>query len=296
MYIFVIMLFVICYICYGIFLMECNLRIHWRYSTILKTSNDSEVTFFDRPKYVYSESAFNALYIEIKQIFKKFPSDKMNGIKNALFSRAPTHHSFTFNLRFLYELKHKVRVLKLCVGFFIFDSVSVFLKLQIVNWSCKFPTFPSFRFCSLHWNQKLGKLGKFFRAYNCFVGGSCKFLRFLSFQFWYLYWNRKLGELGNFFNVCNCLVGGSFKFPRLPSFRFCSLHWNQKLGKLGHFFKACNCLVGGSCKFPRFPSFRFCPLYCTGKLEHFFKTSNCFVGGSWKFQTENSKIFPRHVK
>ena len=31
--------------------------------------------------------------------------------KNALFllSRPPTHRSFTFNLRFLYELKHKVR-------------------------------------------------------------------------------------------------------------------------------------------------------------------------------------------
>ena len=43
-----------------------------------------------------------------------FPLDKINSTKNALFflSQAPTHHSFTFNLRFLYELKHKVRLSK----------------------------------------------------------------------------------------------------------------------------------------------------------------------------------------
>ena len=37
-------------------------------------------------------------------MLKKFPSDKINDTKNALFflSQAPTHHSFTFDLRFLY--------------------------------------------------------------------------------------------------------------------------------------------------------------------------------------------------
>ena len=56
--------------------------------------------FFDIYKYVYSESVFNTLYIEITQMLKKFSSDKVNGTKNALLflSRAPTHHSFTFNL------------------------------------------------------------------------------------------------------------------------------------------------------------------------------------------------------
>ena len=36
------------------------------------------------------------------QMVKLFPADKINGTKNVLFflSRAPTHHSFTFNLRF----------------------------------------------------------------------------------------------------------------------------------------------------------------------------------------------------
>ena len=49
-----------------------------------------------------------------RQMLKKLPSDKINGTKNALFflSQASTHHSFTFNLRFLYELKHKIRLSK----------------------------------------------------------------------------------------------------------------------------------------------------------------------------------------
>ena len=44
------------------------------------------------------------------QILRKIPLDKIDGTKNALFLLfwAPTHHSFTINLRFLYELKDKV--------------------------------------------------------------------------------------------------------------------------------------------------------------------------------------------
>ena len=43
------------------------------------------------------------------QMLNIFPSDKLNGTKYALFflSRTPAHHSFTFNLRLLYELKYK---------------------------------------------------------------------------------------------------------------------------------------------------------------------------------------------
>ena len=56
----------------------------------------------------------------------ELPSDKIYGTKNALFlfSRAPTHHSFTFNLRFLHELKQKVRFrfvfIKVC--FFVHEN------------------------------------------------------------------------------------------------------------------------------------------------------------------------------
>ena len=43
-------------------------------------------------------------------MLKKIRSGKTSGTKNALFLllQAPTDRSFTFNLRFLYELKHQV--------------------------------------------------------------------------------------------------------------------------------------------------------------------------------------------
>ena len=67
-------------------------------------------------------------------MLKKFPSDKTNDTKNALFffSRAPTHHSFTFNLRFLYKLKYKVRISKTVRGIFHFRFRSVFIKVYIL--------------------------------------------------------------------------------------------------------------------------------------------------------------------
>ena len=55
------------------------------------------------------------------EMLKRFPSDKTNDTKKALcfLSRAPTHHSFTFNLWFLYELKHKVCLSETVSGIFI---------------------------------------------------------------------------------------------------------------------------------------------------------------------------------
>ena len=66
-------------------------------------------------------------------MLKKVPSDKINGTKNALFflSRAPAHHKFTFNLRFLYELKHKVRLSKTVCGIFHFRFRFIFIKVYI---------------------------------------------------------------------------------------------------------------------------------------------------------------------
>ena len=73
--------------------------------------------FFDMQKYTYSESLVNTLYTEI---IKKIPLDKIKVTKNALFflSRALTNHSFTFNLQFLYKLKHKVYLSKIAYGVF----------------------------------------------------------------------------------------------------------------------------------------------------------------------------------
>ena len=66
-------------------------------------------------------------------MLKKFPSGKINGTNNApfFFSRAPTHDSFTFNLRFLYELKLKVRLSKTVSGIFHFRFRLVFIKVYI---------------------------------------------------------------------------------------------------------------------------------------------------------------------
>ena len=59
--------------------------------------------------------------------------NKTKGTKNALsfLWRAPDHHSFTFNLRFLYELKHNVRLSKTVCGIFHFRFRFVFIKVHI---------------------------------------------------------------------------------------------------------------------------------------------------------------------
>ena len=66
-------------------------------------------------------------------MLKKFPSDKINGTKNPPFflSRGSTHHSVTFNLRFLYELKHKVRLPKTMGGVFHLRFCFIFIKVYI---------------------------------------------------------------------------------------------------------------------------------------------------------------------
>ena len=57
-------------------LTEETSRMHWRLSAKLTTSKKAyEVMFIDMLNYIYSESLFNMLYIEIKkQMLKKFPS------------------------------------------------------------------------------------------------------------------------------------------------------------------------------------------------------------------------------
>ena len=83
--------------------------------------------FFNMYKFVYSKSVFNTLYIEIKKTnVKKFPSDKINGTKNA-----QPHHSSTFNLRLLHELKHNVRLSKSVCGIFHCQFCLVFIKVYI---------------------------------------------------------------------------------------------------------------------------------------------------------------------
>ena len=114
---------------------QLSLRIHWRLSMILKTSNKSvwSNVFWYVKVCIFWKCIQYTIHWDKTQMLKKFPSDKINGTKNALFflSRAPTHHSFTFNLRFLYELKHKVRLSKTVCGIFHFRFHFVFIKVYI---------------------------------------------------------------------------------------------------------------------------------------------------------------------
>ena len=95
---------------------------------------------------IFDSVSFLCLFMSILKVYsihyilryntnvKKFPSDNINGTKNILFflSRTTTHHSFTFNLRFLYELSRRFVSLKLCAEFTIFDSVSFLLKFMFL--------------------------------------------------------------------------------------------------------------------------------------------------------------------
>ena len=63
-------------------------------------------------------------------MLKKFPSNRMNGSKNAFL----THHRFTFNLQFLCELNHKVRLYKTDCGIFYFLFHFIFIKVYIFIW------------------------------------------------------------------------------------------------------------------------------------------------------------------
>ena len=107
------------------------LRIHWRFLTISKRSSKSvwsNVFWHVKVHVFWKIYSIYTMYWDETQTLKTFPSDKINVTKNAVCLWALTHHSFTFNLRFSYELKRKVRLSKVCVGFSIFNSVSFLLK------------------------------------------------------------------------------------------------------------------------------------------------------------------------
>ena len=121
--------------CYKCFLKSANFS-----STILKASNKSvwSNAFWYVKVCIFWKCIQYAIYCHETQLLKEFPSD---GTKNAFFflSRSPTHHSFTFNLRFLYELKHKVRLSKnMCRIFhvwFRFVFIKVYIFVQQNAWT-----------------------------------------------------------------------------------------------------------------------------------------------------------------
>ena len=112
-----------------------HLTIHWTLSPILKTSNKSVWSngFWHVKAYILCKFIQYTIHWDKRQMLKDFSLDKINGTKNTLLflSRAPTYHSFTFNLRFLCELKHEVRPSKTVCGIFHFRFRFVFIKIYI---------------------------------------------------------------------------------------------------------------------------------------------------------------------
>ena len=83
--------------------------------------------------YVNVYSIQYTMHWEKTQILKNLPSDKICRTKNTLFflSWAPTYHSSTFNLTFLYELKHEVRLSKIGTRIFYIRFRFVFIEVYI---------------------------------------------------------------------------------------------------------------------------------------------------------------------
>ena len=91
------------------------------------------------------------------QMLTKFSSDKINGSKNALFflSPAPIYYSFTFNLRFLYELKHKVCLSKTVCGIFHFwFRFVLYYSLYFCSATCMDSLTLQYRNSYQNWNNK----------------------------------------------------------------------------------------------------------------------------------------------
>ena len=105
--------------------------------TILKASNKSvwrSVFWYVKVCIFWNCIQYTIHWDKTQILNKKSPWDKISGsTKNAIFflSRAPTHHSFIFNLRFLHELKHKVRLSKIVCGIFHFRFRFVFIGVYI---------------------------------------------------------------------------------------------------------------------------------------------------------------------
>ena len=75
------------------------------------------------------------IHFDKAQMLKKFISVQINVAKNALFflSQAATHFNFTLNLRFLYELRHKVYISGIVCEIFHIQFILFFIKVHILT-------------------------------------------------------------------------------------------------------------------------------------------------------------------
>ena len=121
-------------------MISSQLRIHWRFSTILKTSNESVWgnVFWYVKKCIFWKCIQYTIHLAKTQILKNFSSDKINDIKNVFFfvSRAPIHYSFTLISNSYMSWSTRFVSVKLYVRFSIFDYASFLLKFMFLFKKC----------------------------------------------------------------------------------------------------------------------------------------------------------------
>ena len=120
-----------------------------KFKDTLKAFNDFKIkqesvrsnVFWYVRVYIFWNCTIYTIQWDKIQMLKKFLLNKTNRTKNALFFllRAPNHYSFAFNLRFLYELKHKVCLSKtVCWIFhfrFGFNLIETYVFVQQNAWT-----------------------------------------------------------------------------------------------------------------------------------------------------------------
>ena len=108
-----------------------QLRIHWRLSRVLKTSNKSvwSNVFWYVNVYIFWKFIQYNIHWDKTQMLKKFPSNKINAKKCTIFSFASPNSSVLLLICNSYtSWSTRFISLKLCLGFSIFNSVSSLLK------------------------------------------------------------------------------------------------------------------------------------------------------------------------
>ena len=108
-----------------------SLMIHWRLSTISKTSNKNVCSnvFWYVKVYIFGKFLNCTLHWDNRNVKEKFPSPKKNVTKYILFYLL--QDQFYFNLRFLYELMQKTHLSKTMCGIFHFRFCLLFIEVYI---------------------------------------------------------------------------------------------------------------------------------------------------------------------
>ena len=114
------------------------LKIQWRLSTILETSNKSvwsNIFWYVKICIFWKCIQYN-IHWDNTQVLKKFPLDKISSTKNTLSFFRELQRSFTFNFQLLYELKCKICHSKTVCQIFHYWFCSVFIKVYCCVTKC----------------------------------------------------------------------------------------------------------------------------------------------------------------